>query len=374
MAVFYSTRIRPSPTTEKEERTREFLSHYQATDELSKPPPAWTVLDAISVSNLHCHVDYFIKKFTSSILSVHPVSGTIDPDYSPPSMNEVCRIQRIFYRFELYCNLFREYNRRPRDKEHRFSAAEQERLFHRKFATWEIEQLACVRDYLMRQLSVAFDEVADHDVLWGELMINAELDSLGDNSWKEHYLSLGLGYIRKLDTASTYDERYALVAPNLGSDIDFLSTALREGDEIDDTIPFSDFDEEKQHRYLAKSPFTNDDGIGPIDAWYWGHNDESCARLYHVVDKAILRGWGYCLWDRTRLLAWDVLSKPWHSFPAFVEKRFSSDEYRRLREKQQRSWDERSRLYQLGSGWWAEGDESRIVWSCAKHLRNWRKS
>lgn len=52
------------------------------------------------------------------------------------------RIQRAFYRFEVYCNLFQN--------PERFDFREQRDIFFLKFSDWENEQLACMYDYLFR--------------------------------------------------------------------------------------------------------------------------------------------------------------------------------------------------------------------------------
>lgn len=61
----------------------------------------------------------------------------------PLSTNEVTRIERSLYRFEIYCNLFRD------SAQFTFAPGpEQREAYFSKFSPWENEQLACVQDYL----------------------------------------------------------------------------------------------------------------------------------------------------------------------------------------------------------------------------------
>ena len=62
---------------------------------------------------------------------------------------EICRIERALYRFEIYCNIFRE------SPKAQYSSVygEQKRLFFSNFAPWENEQLGCIHDFLARVVS-----------------------------------------------------------------------------------------------------------------------------------------------------------------------------------------------------------------------------
>ena len=102
-----------------------------------------TILEALTTSELHKHVEFFAIEFASSALA-----GTSETQASP---KELYRIQRALYRFELYCNLFRK---REACMEVRFEAEEQRDRFFDAFPYWENEQLACIHDYLFERLSV----------------------------------------------------------------------------------------------------------------------------------------------------------------------------------------------------------------------------
>ncbi len=92
-------------------------------------PILWTLPQALCVSQLHSHVEFFVAGFAAAKLA--------DKTQKELSSNDILRITRSFYLFELYCNLFRA---RKSAKMGRFSAEEQRDLFFSRFAPWENEQ------------------------------------------------------------------------------------------------------------------------------------------------------------------------------------------------------------------------------------------
>lgn len=338
---------------------KSFLKRYRH----SKPSPArspWTLSEAIKFSKVHRHVQFFTNEFCSSVLSVHPITGKPDPEYGPPSSSELCRIQRVLYRFELYCVLFRIREPASKNKE-RFELEEQQALFFTKFRPWENEQLACIHDYLIRRLSVAFNELAEHDISWGELCINPTQPMMSENRFQEGYLSQGLGFLHRLVTAETYDDRYAALNPLKPSDHHFLHEGLREQGVDDVNGAFQRGEREEAPSYDIPALSANDDS-GPIEAWCWANGAEI---VYYENDQADLREWGYCLWDKARLEAWGLFYKPWTGRRAYERARRQHSEENSRSERLMKSREERSRIWMLGgTGWWDEGDESRIVWTC----------
>jgi hypothetical protein len=107
------------------------------------PPKSWTLSEALPLGNLHSSVERFASDFIAEMLNMSSEFAYIDgPPRQPVSRHEMNRIQRAFYRFEVYCNLFRD----PKV----FDPSEIRNLFFFKFSHWENEQLACVHDYLFR--------------------------------------------------------------------------------------------------------------------------------------------------------------------------------------------------------------------------------
>ena len=342
---------------------REFLAEYNphsetvAGESLFPNPAAWTLSEALVVSDLHTHVQYFADDFCSSILTRNPISGLPDPSHAPLSKAEKTRIYRVFYRVELYCNLFRIFGPRvnQRSVDARLAAEEQQEVFFDKFTPWENEQLGCIHDYLLRKLSTAFNDVAQHDVLWGEFMIEDDDHYIVANQWKQGFLSKGLAFLHQAAVAQSYEDRAALLCPNLKGDQGFLQAGLLEHEAGSDA---------PEHGYNPTVFPSDVEDSGAYDAWRWGLEPEDITkRYYYQYENIDLREWGYCMWDLSRLQAWGFFDKPWKSYRAerdWVERQETSEQ---ADARMKKSWDARSRIYQRsGSGWWAEGDESKIVW------------
>ena len=62
----------------------------------------------------------------------------------PIDAQEMRRLERAFYRFEIYANIFGHPKARP------FTGEEQASAFFGRFSPWENEQLACVHYHLMQ--------------------------------------------------------------------------------------------------------------------------------------------------------------------------------------------------------------------------------
>lgn len=95
--------------------------------------------DALRLATFHDTVTYFARRFEQDALEEQPRlrSAGLRPEFM-----ERNRFERAFYRFELYRIII---TRNPPTMRQ-----ELRDLFFSFFSTWEIEQLACVRDYLIR--------------------------------------------------------------------------------------------------------------------------------------------------------------------------------------------------------------------------------
>lgn len=124
------------------------------TDETTILLRPWTLSGGIYVDRIYQHVRYFAADFASSALSeMFPLRSSANngPTLTPqPSASEIHRMERTFFLFELYCTLFRKY---PTVSEKRFTPKEQMELFLKQFPPWEVEQLVCGRDYLLRYIA-----------------------------------------------------------------------------------------------------------------------------------------------------------------------------------------------------------------------------
>ena len=209
-------------------KVQSLLMPLDSDKKLSLPP--WTLRNALRISRLHEHIEFFAADFVSTTIAALPESPrATDLSALPLSSGESLRIQRAFYRFELFCNLFRE---RKKKGDERFASLELRDHFFARFLPCENEQLACVYEYLWRKLSIcmyniysvslppakhihaiAYNDVTEHDIDWAKWEFDPveESDITEDNYSMEHYLSKGLAYIRRVITVKTYDECHDLL-------------------------------------------------------------------------------------------------------------------------------------------------------------------
>ncbi|KAF2424830.1 hypothetical protein EJ08DRAFT_663853 [Tothia fuscella] len=174
-------------------------------------------------------------------------------------------------------------------------------------------QLGCIHDFLVRAVSPAFIDVAEHDVAWGEFSVQTANDI--DSEYVQYLLSLGLEKLYAIWTAKTYETRYELMNnPQCNcpwSRYDFLHEALDEmSNEPNDHIYLSDYTLDDQRRNIKPSYFKDPDS-GPAEVWRWAHQDETRSNFVYQRHREVLREWAYVMWDSCRLNEWGVFQKPW---------------------------------------------------------------
>lgn len=128
------------------ERAENLLLLY-TTGETSSVLRKWTLRNALVLSKMHEHVQFFTHRLTVDALLLHPVTGLLDADRASVSPSEVRRIQRALYRFEFYCNMLAFRRKCNGGCSKIFS------IDIGKFAHWENEQLACICDHLNQYVS-----------------------------------------------------------------------------------------------------------------------------------------------------------------------------------------------------------------------------
>lgn len=342
-----------------------FLKHYHANRE-AQLNQSWTLNKAREVSKLYQCCRFFASEFSAAALSENPKAGLT------PSRLESNRIERSFLRFELYCNIFRKQFPSQKSK-HRFSPEQQREMYLKYYADWENEQLACVHDCLFRRLSIPFNDLALHDVEWGKNEVDIVADhSAPGSSRKEYILSLGLAFLQDVVGAQTYERRRELLGSGLISDDRFLHASLSTRDQIaeaQNSMLFTMGSSEP----VAKPFFQDDDNTGPREAWAWAHRTPH-PQIYTVAHNLKfynLRVWGYCWWDIDRLTRLGVFDsyRDGGKIVVYCHHIWMPKELRSSAEQQSKSWKQRSKIWRRGGrGWWAEGDNSKIIWDRAKRL------
>lgn len=327
---------RRTPWTEQE--TGDFLAQYFARDK--RPFHSllkWKLSQALPLIRLHHVIDFFLNDLTSPILAGNPMSKKpVKPCSTLPlSCSEKNRITLNFYRFQIYCNLFRGRwgNKNPIDPP--IHSIDQKEKYFQHFAPWENEQLCCIHDYLLRIitpgltspqvpcticltfLEIAFEEVAESDPDWIEYF---EIKANGlDDGTLQHCLSLGLAHIRRFAEANTPQERRDILSSELNqhSYSYFLPYTIDQSRTWGPAL--RELGCEGEVLYISK-PWYSDSDTGPEDAWRWAVHSQPVEEFIFSPSQEPLRQWFYVMWDRARLDEWNVFENPW-------EERVDRDQY-----------------------------------------------
>ncbi len=156
-----------------------FIEHYKtAGDSLHVALKSLEPRTRETVWDFHLSVMDITEDFCDYALSTHPVTGNGLNNYTSLSPNEVRRIHRAFYRYELFTILFRvpasyreEQIKRRRDRHpdrvrlalqrdsiRSLDSQDRSFLFLALFKTWEVEEIACVRDYIVHRYNELYKE------------------------------------------------------------------------------------------------------------------------------------------------------------------------------------------------------------------------
>ncbi len=107
----------------------------------------WSFADGIAAIRLHSIIDH-LAATPGSIYPVYSGDQITFAIRNRPQGNELARIKRALYRFEIFCGLFPPPSGRPD-----LGFREAQASFFSQFAPWENEQLACVHELLWRHVA-----------------------------------------------------------------------------------------------------------------------------------------------------------------------------------------------------------------------------
>lgn len=157
LAAFQASELGSTNQTWSKKAVREIMSAYDG-DRIASWSRSWRLSDAIKFERMNNTVKYFTDQYVSTTLAMKLVGTNPDALHMPASFSEIGRIQRTFYRFELFCNLFRKRKPMPSRRASRqlfsinpvelFDEEEQYWIFFDRFPAWENEQLGCIHDFL----------------------------------------------------------------------------------------------------------------------------------------------------------------------------------------------------------------------------------
>ncbi|KAL7952235.1 hypothetical protein V8C34DRAFT_319219 [Trichoderma compactum] len=246
---------------------------------------------------VHSMTTQFSKNAWAHILNDQ---GSRTPHSLSLSPTEYYRFCRAFYRFELYCNLFR--SSMPSNIA---SFSEDDRVwFFAQHAPWENEQLGNAHDFLELQL---FKDVLAHDVEFSEWGVDY-LTVGSDNDWRQLWLSQGIYPMYKMVNETSYEAKKALLgSPNRVTSADLFDalTILSEED-LDDDGPLAEYTNEELET-LYPTSHAQDTDKGPFEAWRVAFNCLPRSDWSMLANNSGLRERAYVLWDLDRLKRCDLL-------------------------------------------------------------------
>ncbi|WEW56217.1 hypothetical protein PRK78_001656 [Emydomyces testavorans] len=261
----------------------------------------WSLSEALPMGDLYDHIRYFTDDFVSNALTAPLAPAKREPGLWELSRGEVNRIETAFYRFEIYCKMFKTEVKCDDTDEDNEDLRYYKEDFHDVFSPWENEQLACVHYYLLKKVENVFRDTLTRDSEWCHFLSIVQ-DGI-HRGCIEYQLAQGLGYLHTL-----FENPHLLGTEKYNKSLYssqswFLKTSL--GNNLERQYydaEFYDIEEVKE-----RFPQSSDSDTGPMDAWDWARQSHTYRCL--VIDEYPfpLREWGYVMWDRARLDAWGIL-------------------------------------------------------------------
>ena len=215
----------------------------------------------------------------------------------------------------------------------------------------------------------AFDNIAEHDVAWGEFRV--KFGGQIDSPYIQHVLSFGLEKLHQIAMAETYEVRHTLLyfgyCPR--STRSFLYESLKNANEGNHDLYLSDMTPGEERTHI-KTPLFSDPDAGSANIWRWTHGDETLSGFVYQDHHEPLREWGYVVWDESRLDDIGIFKSPWEPLEISSDARLEEQqEAERQHAYMVNSWEERSKIYMSGGrGRWNWGDNSKVVWPSWKML------
>ena len=160
--AFFAVRSISTLTSNLQDRTarvKGFLSEYKDRRDEWTPPEHLDLESLSRLARLQNQVQHATHDLCQKAFSCRPFAGKLLGHGEQLSPNEIRRFYRAFYRFEIFCRLFRDWDvpladqnspdasdgDRPSTPE--LDSMEKSLRFLSLFNPWEVEELACVRDY-----------------------------------------------------------------------------------------------------------------------------------------------------------------------------------------------------------------------------------
>ncbi|OQV00125.1 hypothetical protein CLAIMM_05663 [Cladophialophora immunda] len=216
---------------------------------------------------------------------------------------EQLRVERAFFRYQIMCTLFCR-------KEGSLALADQsDSQFFNEFSPWVNEQLICVYIFLERSVAEAFEDLAAHDVEWGELPVDWDEDADQSPPIQE-MLTNGLPFLRAVAGSKSYEERITVMRLEdcVGIASDRWPSALRylavnqDGDDDELLGCYDELTPRQEALHLAERYPLFEKGrdssdLGPSITWLEAHWGQSLLTSVFNTDDWNLWLCGYVMWD-----------------------------------------------------------------------------
>ena len=160
ISAITSSKTLTSDLEDRVVRVKAFLSEYKQNRDSWASPEHLDWASASRLARLQNQVQHATEDLCQTAISSYPFTGIQAEHYEPLSSDESRRFYRAFYRFDLFCTLFRNW-KTPLDEAdlsdgslqdegstYELDPMEMSLRFFSLFTPWEVEELACVRDYL----------------------------------------------------------------------------------------------------------------------------------------------------------------------------------------------------------------------------------
>lgn len=134
------------PSDSPTDTVKLFLEHYFSNREFDIPSETTRIVSMSRLYNMVSRIsDEFFSQASRLLMGDADVPSLDGHNISPLSTTEKTRIQRAFFRYELYTKVFPT---RENGWKSLFDARAQFDLFIRHLAAWEVEEMSCVYVYL----------------------------------------------------------------------------------------------------------------------------------------------------------------------------------------------------------------------------------
>ncbi len=318
------------------------------------PEPEVTVDESIELCRLYPSLNYFIKDCSENFLATarreanffRKSNDSRTKSLVPPANNErlspleLARLQRAFVRYLTLQTLLHA----PEPEYHNSKVSEEPvAALLGEYAPWEVEEIACVHQYIISLLEDVFEDVENYFVFavatterpstsryLPEGNSAADLDSLEAEAafcdpevWMfmdhekryhpqtiEHLATFGFQFLRALLEADN-TRRTTLINENYKAHYSNMGDALKHPPRQDTAMFRRERDGE---RNFVKLDFEGDEYEKRNLAWLWS-NQYRPQYGYSQTCNLDLRAWGYVFWDKGRLDRLGILKEerpPFH--------------------------------------------------------------